>query len=634
MHTPRPDVAPGVHAGGRLPVVIYAAKSTEDVRGSMETQVADCRAAAEAEGRHVVADYRDEAASAYTGDRGPQLRVALEHVGRLAAENGTAELWVQHSDRLARGDGKTARHVVEVALWALKANVRVRPVQDPDTFRDLLYAVVTGQRNHEDSARKAAATAAGLRRAAERGDWVGGILPDGYRVIRGVDDRGHVTRCVELDPQRSELWRFIWDSAVAGWSVDSIVLELDRRGLMTNPRKAGHRARKFDANRVRQALANPFYAALSVHKGEIVGRGHWPAYVSPDDFRHAADQRSRRSGRDRRGPGRPRRADVEYLLSGLARCGECGLAMPGLTGRGAKNQRADGTFARRYVCQGHGREYPRGHSLYCDVKPIDATLVDTAFAANLDRFLGDVGGWREQLASTREAERQRLERAVDRARTEAAEHERVAAKLRARYDAAIGDGDDEKAEIVLETLAGRRREAERAQARLAASVDALESTIGEEPVDAMLDFFNRLSDELSGRVEQTSGDVRRTNVALREFFDAVELTITEEGVRMLPILSVGAVERILEDPSRWPLGVTAEVHGKRVGVTRTTDGMLTTDATPLALDDLDNLPELDDEVRVTFHVAGPGPVTADPTAPPDTPPLRPILAGGNPHTAS
>jgi hypothetical protein len=51
---------------------------------------------------------------------------------------------VQHSDRIARGAGKTARHVVEVALWAGKADVTIRSLQDGDTFRDLLYAVVTG----------------------------------------------------------------------------------------------------------------------------------------------------------------------------------------------------------------------------------------------------------------------------------------------------------------------------------------------------------------------------------------------------------------------------------------------------------------------------------------------------------
>jgi DNA invertase Pin-like site-specific DNA recombinase len=128
--------------------VVYAAKSTEDKRGSIPDQLRDCRAEIERSSDRVVEDeYVDEKVSAFTRNRGPGLQDAMRHAEELAQAYGGAELWAQHSDRLARGDGRTARHAVEIALWALKRDVRVRTVQDPDTFRDLLYAVVTGQRN-------------------------------------------------------------------------------------------------------------------------------------------------------------------------------------------------------------------------------------------------------------------------------------------------------------------------------------------------------------------------------------------------------------------------------------------------------------------------------------------------------
>ncbi len=177
-----------------VPCVIYAAKSTEDLRGSLITQVEDCRRAINAEqDRDVVAEYADEAVSGFTRSRGPALTAALGQVEALGAEHGCAELWVQHSDRLARGDGRTARHVVEIALWAIKTGVAVRPVEDVDTFRDLLYAVVTGERNHEDSRRKGAATRAGLKRAIYRGEYAGQPL-DGYKVAVTADERGQVRR--------------------------------------------------------------------------------------------------------------------------------------------------------------------------------------------------------------------------------------------------------------------------------------------------------------------------------------------------------------------------------------------------------------------------------------------------------
>src|SRR5690348_17288221 len=100
---PSPDDA--THTG-TLPCVVYAAKSTEDVRGSIDTQLADCRAAIEREGgREVVGEDRDEGVSGFKRSRGPGLERAKRLAVQAAERHGTAELWVQHSDRIARGDG-------------------------------------------------------------------------------------------------------------------------------------------------------------------------------------------------------------------------------------------------------------------------------------------------------------------------------------------------------------------------------------------------------------------------------------------------------------------------------------------------------------------------------------------------
>jgi DNA invertase Pin-like site-specific DNA recombinase len=219
----RPDIA----------CVIYAAKSTEDRRGSIATQLADCRTAIDvADERVIVAEYRDEAVSAYTSNRGPGLESAMGHVAELARLYRGAELWVQHSDRLARGDGKTARHVVEVALWANKAEVTICSLQDPDTFRDLLYAVVTGQRNHLDSQRKGAAVAAGLRRTVDRGVYAG-ICLDGYRVVVEVDQANVVTKRLEIDPVRAPLIRMIFAMALEGHNGEQIAAAVTAAGWRT-----------------------------------------------------------------------------------------------------------------------------------------------------------------------------------------------------------------------------------------------------------------------------------------------------------------------------------------------------------------------------------------------------------------
>jgi site-specific DNA recombinase len=92
------------------PVVIYAAKSTEDKHGSIGTQLEDCRELAAHEGWEVVGEYQDEAFSAYHGNRGPGLAAAIQK----AVEHAPSVLVAQDADRFARGAGDApgaARHL-------------------------------------------------------------------------------------------------------------------------------------------------------------------------------------------------------------------------------------------------------------------------------------------------------------------------------------------------------------------------------------------------------------------------------------------------------------------------------------------------------------------------------------------
>src|SRR5205823_2563912 len=99
---------------------------------------------------------------------------AMAECERLSAEQGTCALIVQHSDRLARGDAKQARHLVEIVLWAVKNEVQLLSVQDPEMLAGgdmaLLLGAIGGMRNHQDSKRKGLAVSAGhRRRVTERG---------------------------------------------------------------------------------------------------------------------------------------------------------------------------------------------------------------------------------------------------------------------------------------------------------------------------------------------------------------------------------------------------------------------------------------------------------------------------------
>jgi site-specific DNA recombinase len=222
------------------PAIIYAAKSTEDKRGSIPTQLEDCRAAAGAEGREIVAEYQDEAASALKGDRGPGLKAALEHAERLAETRGAAELWVQHPDRLARGDGLQAMHLIEYVMRTRKAHVQLRAVQHDDSFKDLIRAVLTGERNHEDSERKSESVKAGMKRRKAKGLHSGGPRKYGYEYVR--DDYG---RTVPDEPHRTvaaeaAIVERIYREYVAGVSQNTIQRTLNGEGVPTTRGKSWH----------------------------------------------------------------------------------------------------------------------------------------------------------------------------------------------------------------------------------------------------------------------------------------------------------------------------------------------------------------------------------------------------------
>jgi hypothetical protein len=76
---------------------VYAARSTEDTRGSIPEQLRDCRAAIELDsGREVVGEYTDEAFSAYSGNPDPGLVDAMNLVEDQASRGLVAPRMRQH----------------------------------------------------------------------------------------------------------------------------------------------------------------------------------------------------------------------------------------------------------------------------------------------------------------------------------------------------------------------------------------------------------------------------------------------------------------------------------------------------------------------------------------------------------
>ncbi|TMK98037.1 MAG: recombinase family protein [Actinobacteria bacterium] len=474
---------------GPIACVIYAAKSTEDRRGSIPGQLRECREAVEsAGGRIIVGEYSDEAFSAFIGSRGPGLAEAMRHAQELARD-GTVELWAQHSDRLARGDGRSARHAVEVALWALKNDVRVRTIQDPETFRDLLYAVVTGQRNHEDSRRKGLASAAGRRRAVERGDYTG-AKSDGYMRVVEVDASGAVSKRLDVDPARRPLIEMIFRMALRGKGTAAIARAINEAGWQTKPLIGWQRPKAWDVQSVLDVLNNPRYAGLAAHKGEVIARGNWPAYITEREYYRMTKRRSRPKPTKT-----PRKRDT-FLLARLGKCGICGSSLHCFT----DERRSDTTFPRRYRCWSHSRG--GNGSPRCPSLPMDADLIEAMFASTIHRFL--LEGKEDK---TMQAELATFEGAW----VDSPERQRV-------LDAVLS-GDKAALDHALEALLARVAPEAMLLKRIAAS-----SWMGRQ-LDLVHSVESWAADKLASRTDSSRAKTRELNADLRTRFSRVSVAM-------------------------------------------------------------------------------------------------------------
>jgi len=102
---------------------------------------------------------------------------------------------------------------------------------------------------------------------------------------------------------------------LAGATLMELCADLNRRGVRTS---LGNTWR---VTSLRHLLLNPRYAGLNSYRGEVIGRGDWPAIL--DESTHRAvvtllNDPSRRTAASTVG---------KYLMSGLVRCGRCSDAM-------------------------------------------------------------------------------------------------------------------------------------------------------------------------------------------------------------------------------------------------------------------------------------------------------------------
>jgi hypothetical protein len=165
-------------------------------------------------------------------------------------------------------------------FWARRNNVELRSVQDDSTFSNPLLAFAMGERNMEDSRRKAQAVSAGMMRVAERGRALG-IKALGF----GIDpDKNNDGRIIVLENE-AEIVRRIFREFIAGQSFTAIARNLHRDGVPT--RNGG----VWRQSTVAGVLRNRVYIGEVSCKGETFARSHEPIIDAGRSRGHSSSSR-------------------------------------------------------------------------------------------------------------------------------------------------------------------------------------------------------------------------------------------------------------------------------------------------------------------------------------------------------
>jgi len=278
---------------------IYA-RISEDRNGpalGVARQLEDCRAYAERRGWTVVAEFVDNDVSATNRRRQrPEYLRLLAEIERGAID--AVVVWAL--DRLHRRPTELEAFIDladkhGVALGSIGGDV------DLATPAGRLHARIMGSvAKHEVEHKGQRIQRAALQRAQAGGNHGGrrafGYTPDGLHLI--PNEACEVTR--------------LFEDFLAGVPLGALARDLNARNVSTV------QGGPWTTQALAYLLRAPRYAGLSVYRGEVVGKGQWPAIVSEETWRAARGVLADPSRRTSTG-NKP-----VALIAGLATCGACG----------------------------------------------------------------------------------------------------------------------------------------------------------------------------------------------------------------------------------------------------------------------------------------------------------------------
>ena len=287
--------------------VIYARfSSAKQNEQSIEGQVAVCKDWAERNDVKIVSVYSDEAMTGKS-DKRPGFQQMIKD-----SKSGRFDLVIVYKlDRFARNRYDSAMYKAQLKRNGVKVVSAMENISStPEGI--LLESLLEGMAEFY-SENLAQNVVRGMRQRAEKGKFLGGAIPFGYRV--------DAEKNFVLDPQNAPLVGKIFADFIAGKSTKEIADELNAMGHRTSS------GNKVDMHYVWRLLSNEKYTGVYNNFGERI-EGAIPQIVTKETFLRAQKKLKAKKKQPKKEEDK-----TMFYLTGKLFCGHCGANMTGDSGK-------------------------------------------------------------------------------------------------------------------------------------------------------------------------------------------------------------------------------------------------------------------------------------------------------------
>ena len=303
--------------------VIYARYSSNNqTEQSIEGQIRVCREYAQRNNLAVAGTYIDRATTG-TNDNREQFQKMLKDSDKKAWDY----VLCYKLDRFSRNKYEMAihrKHLKDNGVKILSAMENI-----PDSPEGILLESLLEGINQYYSEELSQKTKRGLRETRIKGNYMGGPINYGYKIVHETTGEQTAAKVVTNDDEAPVLLH-IFEAYAAGNRIPDIVRELDDKGIK-------NRGNPFTVNSIYFMLQQEKYTGTYTIHGEIFTH-IYPAII-PKELYKIVRKRvdANKTGKHVIG--------VDYILMGKCFCGYCGRQL-----RSAAGTTTDGTILRYYRC--------------------------------------------------------------------------------------------------------------------------------------------------------------------------------------------------------------------------------------------------------------------------------------------